>query len=97
MSDRPLPHWGSRARTVSRALVYPLGTLIIGAHLLDLVLGIDLGQWLHDESDAKNPWVLTGAVIFIGSLALWALASVVRGVAWVASSLYRARPADEAC
>lgn len=96
MSDRPLPRWGERARAVSRALVHPLGALIIGAHLLNLVLGTDIGLWLHDESDAKNPWVLTGGVIFIGSLALWVLACTVRGVAWAMSSPRRVRPVDEA-
>ncbi len=96
MADRSLPRWGARARTISRALVYPLGALIIGAHLLDLVLGIDVGLWLHDESDAKNPWVLIGAVIFMGSLARWVLACAVHAVAWATSLLRRVRPLDGA-
>lgn len=95
MGGRPLPRWGQRARAVARALVHPLGALIIGAHLLNLVLGIDIGRWLHDESDAKNPWVLTGGVIFIGSLALWVLACAVHAVAWASSLLRRVRPVAE--
>lgn len=76
--------------------MYPLGALIIGAHLLNLVLGIDVGLWLHDESDAKNLWVLIGAVIFIGSLALWVLACAVHAVAWATSLLSPVRPLDDA-